>query len=168
MRGAPPSIWTCRHRQVLATYPPGKGGPPFARSLAGTDLPAYLVLQPMGFTKLPMSPPALVSSYLTFSSLPPHCCGSAVSLSAALSVAGPFLVRPLPVRKHGALCCPDFPLRTPCGPRNGGAMHRISRNDRPPLQWGGREMRSQWWSSSTAVAPWPYRRGSASSKRRCS
>ena len=32
----------------------------------------YLALHRMGFTKLPMSPPALVSSYLTFSPLPPN------------------------------------------------------------------------------------------------
>ena len=32
--------------------------------------PAYLVFQPVGFTKLPCSHRALVSSYLTFSSLP--------------------------------------------------------------------------------------------------
>lgn len=29
-----------------------------------------MVFQPVGFTKPPMSPPALVSSYLTFSPLP--------------------------------------------------------------------------------------------------
>lgn len=32
--------------------------------------PVYMVFQPMGFTKLPMSPPALVGSYPTFSPLP--------------------------------------------------------------------------------------------------
>ena len=40
---------------------------------------------------------------------------SAVSLSAALSVEGPFPTLPLPVRKHVTLSCPDFPPR-PEGP----------------------------------------------------
>src|SRR5690606_24864898 len=47
--------------------------------------------------------------------------GSAVSLSAALSVTPPSPMVPLPVRKHGALRCPDFPP-SPCG-KSGGAMH---------------------------------------------
>ena len=69
--------------------------------------PVYMVFQPVGFTKPPMSPPALVSSYLTFSSFP--ALRRVVSLSAALSVTAPFPGTPLPVRKHGTLCCPDFP-----------------------------------------------------------
>jgi len=43
----------------------------------------------------------------TFSSLP--TLRQAVSLSAALSVDHPFPNGPLPVRKHAALHCPDFP-----------------------------------------------------------
>ncbi len=66
-----------------------------------------MVFQPVGFTKLPRSHGALVSSYLTFSSLP--ALRRAVSLSVALSVTRPFPNALLPVRKHGALCCPDFP-----------------------------------------------------------
>ena len=30
--------------------------------------------------------------------------------SVALSVAPPLQAQPLPVRKHGGSCCPDFPL----------------------------------------------------------
>ena len=37
--------------------------------------PVYMVFQPVGFTKPPMSPPALVSSYLTFSPLPRRSLG---------------------------------------------------------------------------------------------
>ena len=58
-----------------------------------------------------------VSSYLAFSPLPqfvptrklvaPRRGGI---FSVALSVPG--FTRGLPVRKYGALCCPDFPLRT--------------------------------------------------------
>ena len=63
-----------------------------------------------------------VGSYPTFSPLPPPCDGSAVSVSAALSVAPPSPVTPLPVRKHGALRCPDFP---PSG-RSRRAMERCT------------------------------------------
>ncbi len=84
-----------------------------------------MVFQPVGFTKLPRSHEALVGSYPTFSPLPAF--RRAVSLSAALSVARPFPAAPLPVRKHGALRCPDFPLRG-LAARSDGAMHRISMN----------------------------------------
>ena len=124
---APPSIWDPPHGGPLSTYPPGSDGPPLSRPKAGT--PAYLVFQPVGFTKLDRSRGTLVGSYPTFSSLPPSFDSSAVSLSVALSMAPPSPVVPLPVRKHGALCCPDFPPSPPCGGKNGGAMRRISRND---------------------------------------
>ena len=52
-------------------------------------------------------------------------------LSVALSVVRPSPAAPLPVRKHGALCCPDFPPLPPCGGRSGGAMRGMSRNGRP-------------------------------------
>ncbi len=117
--GPPSSIWPTRHHVDLATYPPtpscfgGTGVP--CPCISGR--PVYMVFQRVGFTKLPCSHTALVSSYLTFSPLPPPCGGSAVSLSAALSVAVPFPVRPLPVRKHAALCCPDFPPPAKSGER---------------------------------------------------
>lgn len=123
---APPSIWDHAHAQPRSTYPLGSSGPPLSRPKTGA--PAYLVFQPVGFTKLPRSHAALVGSYPTFSSLPPSCDGSAVSLSAALSMAPPSPVVPLPVRKHGALCCPDFPPSPPCGEKNGGAMRGMSMN----------------------------------------
>ncbi len=72
-------------------------------------LPVYMAFQPVRFTKPLLSPAMLVVSYTTFSPLPPPCDGSAVSLSAALSVTPPSPVMFLPVRKHGALRCPDFP-----------------------------------------------------------
>jgi len=52
-------------------------------------------------------PPTLVGSYPTFSPFPRR--NEVVSLSAALSVTLRFPLAPLPVRKHGALRCPDFP-----------------------------------------------------------
>lgn len=100
------------------------------------DAPAYLAFQPVGFTKLPRSHGALVGSYFERRSAYPArrrahlfiftrrslgeggpCqnfslgpCGlQATSLSAALSITPPSPAAPLPVRKHGALCCPDFP-----------------------------------------------------------
>ena len=123
---APPSIWDHAHARPRSTYPLGSSGPPLSRPRTGA--PAYLVFQPVGFTKLPRSHAALVGSYPTFSSLPPSCDGLAVSLSAALSMAPPSPVVPLPVRKHGALCCPDFPPSPPCGGKNGGAMRGMSMN----------------------------------------
>lgn len=125
--GSPPSIWDVPHGTPLSAHPPEcslrhKDG----RSTTLSDPPVYMAFQPVGFTKPLLSPAMLVVSYTTFSPLPPPCDGSAVSLSAALSVAPPFPVMPLPVRKHGALRCPDFPP-SHCW-KSGGAMHRMSRN----------------------------------------
>ncbi len=100
-----------------------------------TEHPVYMVFQPVGFTKLPRSHGTLVGSYPTFSSLPPPRGGSAVSLSAALSMTWPFPASPLPVRKHGALRCPDFPPH----PLRDAAMERCTGNQRtrPPTDDGG-------------------------------
>jgi len=148
--GEPPSsIWSRCHQRDLATYPPtpsrfgGTGFP--CPCIPGR--PVYMVFQRVGFTKLPCSHTALVSSYLTFSPLPPSCDGSAVSLSAALSVAVPFPVRPLPVRKHAALCCPDFPPPAQDGERWSDAQDvNEPSTDRTPhaLRW-----------MITSVAPTP-------------
>jgi hypothetical protein len=51
-----------------------------------------------------MSPPHGVSSYLTFSPLPRLKRGGNFLWHLLLPPKGH-----LPVRKHGALCCPDFP-----------------------------------------------------------
>jgi len=67
----------------------------------------YLVLLQAGFSKLPASPPALVSSYLTFSPLPWTYHGGLVSV--ALSVGSP----PLGVTQRLALRSPDFPPAAP-------------------------------------------------------
>ena len=52
-----------------------------------------------------MSPQRPVSSYLTFSPLLPK--------QRLFSVTLLCLYRQLPVKKYGALCCPDFPLAFP-------------------------------------------------------
>lgn len=87
-------------------------GPPVARGLARPTrehraghpqaLP-YLVLLRAGFSWLPVSPPAPVSSYLTLSPLPWAYHGGLVSV--ALSVGSP----PLGITQRPALWSPDFP-----------------------------------------------------------
>lgn len=67
-------------------------------------------------------------------------------LSVALSVARPSPAEPLPVRKHGALCCPDFPP-TLLQRVSDGAVRRMSMNAWPP---GGQ---LQWCTMSITVAP---------------
>ena len=63
----------------------------------------YLALLRMGFTELPTSPTALVSSYLTLSPLSIFAVDGL--LSVALSLGSP----PVPVKDHPALWSPDFP-----------------------------------------------------------
>ncbi len=125
--GSPPSIWDAPHGAPLSAHPPECGlRCKDGRSMTLSDLPVYMAFQPVRFTKPLLSPAMLVVSYTTFSPLPPSCDGSAVSLSAALSVTPLFPVVSLPVRKHGALRCPDFPP-SHCW-KSDGAMHRMSRN----------------------------------------
>ena len=54
--------------------------------------------------RLPVSPPGPVSSYLTFSPLTRRA-----GLFFSVTLLYPFGY--LPVRKDGAICCPDFPPR---------------------------------------------------------
>ena len=78
----------------------------------------YLALHRMGFTKLPMSPSILVSSYLTVSPLPP-----AYAKGGLFSVALACLSPGLRVTKHPALWCSDFP---PVLPHTFGEEHQRS------------------------------------------
>ena len=86
-------ISNMRHRMPLSTYPPGRTSSPQA--------PVYLVFQPIRFTPAGITDGG-VSSYLTFSPLPAsgryRFCGTVCRTCARL-----------PVRKYGALRCPDFP-----------------------------------------------------------
>ena len=86
-------ISNMRHRMPLSTYPPGRTSSPQA--------PVYLVFQPIRFTPAGITDGG-VSSYLTFSPLPENgryrFCGTVCRTRARL-----------PVRKYGALRCPDFP-----------------------------------------------------------
>ena len=76
------------------------------RNRAGyPQAPVYVILHPIRFTQLFRLPGILVRSYRTFSPLlPPK---RERFFSAALAVSA--LRRNLPVRKYGALWCPDFP-----------------------------------------------------------
>ncbi len=65
----------------------------------------YLALLRVGFTELPVSPPELVSSYLTVSPLPPRRGRDGGLFSVALSLGSP----PLGVTQHPALWSSDFP-----------------------------------------------------------
>ncbi len=80
-------------------------------------LPFYLVLHRVGFTELPPSPAALVSSYLTFSPLPSAVTrGFGGFFSVALSLES----LPLGVTQHPAPWSSDFPQAP------GGARNRLS------------------------------------------
>ena len=86
--------------------PESLGGPPSTLS--------YLVLLQVGFAEPPMSPPELVSSYLTVSPLPRE---TKVPRGGLLSVALSFPSPGLGVTQHLALWSSDFPLPRP--PKNG-------------------------------------------------
>jgi len=73
-----------------------------------------LVLLQVGFAEPPMSPPELVSSYLTVSPLPQE---TNVPRGGLLSVALSFPSLGLGVTQHLALWSSDFPLPRP--PKNG-------------------------------------------------
>ncbi len=78
--------------------------------------------------RLPASPSGPVSSYLTFSPLPHPGAG----LLFSVTLLYPFGY--LPVRKDGALCCPDFPPRHKCR-GDGPACHAAK------IQQSGRDQK---------------------------
>lgn len=145
--GTPPSIWDAAHAATLSTYPPGSDGPPFACPKSGA--PAYLVFQPVGFA---MPPSSLMARWSFAPPFHPCLCLAAIGglLSVALSVTPPSPAAPLPVRKHGALCCPDFPPSPPCGGKSGGAMRGMSRNECPG-RLNNAGSRSRWLRGRRSV-----------------
>ena len=134
----PSSIWDEGHPSPLSAYPPecglrhkdGRSTSTFRRTSGIHGLSAREVYQATTVASnagglLLHAPKRAIprEGGTTFSPLPPPFDGSAVSLSAALSVTPPSPVMFLPVRKHGALRCPDFPP-SHCW-KSDGAMHRI-------------------------------------------
>lgn len=102
-----------RCRTSQSTYPPGRASNPQA--------PVYLVFQPIRFTLTGITAGG-VSSYLAISPLPASrrylFCGTVCHTCVCL-----------PVRKYGALCCPDFP-QPQCGRDNSvfllsGSVYRL-------------------------------------------
>ena len=92
----------------------------------------YLAFQPMRFTRATRhraTPGALTSRFHPYLQVAPQ----AVSFSVALSV-GRFPHR-LPVRKHGALRCPDFPTPLPESAGLAGLRHK-GRRIAPPRAFG--------------------------------
>src|SRR5512139_1758527 len=126
----------------------------------------YLALLRMGFTELPTSPPALVSSYLTLSPLPAFAEAMAGGLlSVALSLGSP----PVPVRDHPALWSPDFP---PPACANGTGERRSPGSLRPRsiianFQTTGKRCpaipvrpdRAAGCSGGSSVLPWRHTAG---------
>jgi len=104
-----PVAVTCYRAMIIPLGPPLPTASSSLTRESRTGRPQtlpYLALLRMGFTELPASPPALVSSYLTLSPLP--VCAEAQRgglLSVALSLGLP----PVPVKDHPALWSPDFP-----------------------------------------------------------
>jgi hypothetical protein len=91
-------------------------GLPGEPSLSGGGRAAHfprLTLLRVGFTEPTESPPSLVRSYRTFSSLPVRARGSAIGgfLSVALSCGSPRLA----VSQHPALRSPDLPQHGSAG-----------------------------------------------------
>jgi hypothetical protein len=107
--GSLPFIWAGCHHPAQAAYPFRllrclgiHAGRVMRESLIGT----YLALQPIRFTRTPChhsGPWALTPHFHPY---PP--VGGRL-FSAALSVDSHASEHLLPVRKYGALCCPDFP-----------------------------------------------------------
>ena len=107
----PSFIWDQHHCWPLSTYPPGIGRATLTATAGAALLPVYLVFQPIRFT------------------LMLHCCNKAWALTPRFhpypETSGRYIfcgtccshgVQPqdLPVRKYGALCCPDFPYPRTC------------------------------------------------------
>lgn len=93
-----------------------------AVSTAEAAVRRCLALHPVGFAWPQRSPPVPVSSYLTFA---PLACAAAYAAAIGGSAfcctcrrAAASAAARLPVRKHSALWCSDFPHRPPEGRRS--------------------------------------------------
>ena len=80
---------------------------------------AYLIFQPIRFTMQYRSPGTRWALTPPFHPYPARRGGI---FSVALAVTAPSPVRTLPVRKYGALCCPDFPLSR-CSEQRQAGLH---------------------------------------------
>ncbi len=111
--GRSSSIWDGRRRPSRAAYlHRWIGGPPSPP--ARPEDRCCLALHPVGFAGPPLSPGAPVRSYRTLSPLTPPATGRLGRDCSLLHVPSPGPAdgsRRLPVRKHGALWCSDFPHR---------------------------------------------------------
>jgi len=111
-------IWDRHHWRPLAAYPQHGASNSSLQQIACANTTGWLYtwpFNPQGLPAIPVTRNA-VSSYLTFSLSPFEALAKpmrsrAVWFSVALSVPDQFLNPDLPVRKCGALCCPDFPPR---------------------------------------------------------
>lgn len=108
--GPLPFIWAGHHCPALAAYPPGSDGQP--------SIPGIFGLATRKVYPVPVSPPLPVGSYPTFSPLPRPLQAGAVIFCGTCCL--PPHGGSLPVRKYGALRCPDFPPRHKLPERQSG------------------------------------------------
>ena len=140
-----PFISILVHTKTPSIYPP-RNSFPKKRNRTSSSLPeVYLIFQPIRF--------ALPSASLRrrWALTPPFhpflCWGTrqvlAISkgglFSVALAVPRPSPVKALPVRKYGALCCPDFP---PC-------LKTKRQDDLHPAKYGN--FRKSGWKAKRKV-----------------
>ncbi len=95
--GFPSFILAAHCWTAHTTYPPAWAGNP--------QTPVYMVFQPMGRTASRVTTGTGELLPHLFTLIP------AQRPERLFSVTLPYPLGYLPVRKHGALCCPDFPFR---------------------------------------------------------
>jgi hypothetical protein len=102
-------IWDRHHYRPLTVYPPGFG----RAALPDKSGPGIFDLSTHKVFPTGMSPYRCVSSYLAISPLSCRITSDVTRRYLFCGTICPRGVQPqsLPVRKYGALCCPDFP---PC------------------------------------------------------
>ncbi len=98
-----PFIWDAGHPTPLSAYPPGSDEQP-SHLHRNTNIPGLFGLSTPEVYPHQKSPTDVVSSYLTFSPLSHQRCDGNFLWHWLLPLS-----RHLPVRKQGALRCPDFP-----------------------------------------------------------
>ena len=97
------------HIKTLSIYPPRNPTPKSGNRTSSSSPGAYLIFQPIRFA---LPPPSLSGRWALTPPFHPYPNMHRDGLfSVALSVTNPSPDWCLPVRKYGALCCPDFPPR---------------------------------------------------------
>ena len=146
--GGPPSIWDRRRRRPLAAYPVRRREAPPAGSREGADLFGLAPRRVCLAAPVAGDAGGLLPHHFTHHLWPKGPSAGFLSVAHAVTLSGQARTARLPVRKHGALWCPDVP------PRQAEATVRPTRSSKVRRDYVATpSTTSEYRTSSTTMRP---------------